>query len=57
MTDTNVATIQQKPPIVVLRERFLARRDELKNALTDVDPDHFIRAVVTAAQINPDILA
>lgn len=57
MTDTNIATIQPKAPIVVLRERLIERRSELKNALSEIDPDHFIRAVVTAAQLNPDILA
>ena len=57
MTDTTIATIN-KSPIEVLRERFIVRRTELKNALpSDIDPDHFIRAVVTSAQINPDILA
>jgi len=55
MTDTNVATI--KPPIVVLRERLEARKDELRNALTDISPDHFIRVLVTAAQINPKLQA
>jgi len=54
MTDTNE---QRKLPIVVLRERLEAREGELKNSLTDVDPRHFIRAVVTAAQINPDLQA
>jgi recombination protein RecT len=55
MTDTNVTTI--KPPIVVLRERLQERRGELKDALTDIDPDHFIRVLVTAAQINPKLQA
>src|SRR4029077_8172440 len=55
MTDTNVTPI--KPPIVVLRERLQERRSELKDALTDIDPDHFIRALVTAAQINPKLQA
>jgi phage RecT family recombinase len=55
MTDTNVTTI--KPPIVVLRERLQERRSELKNALTDIDPDHFIRALVTSAQIDPGLQA
>ena len=58
MSDTTaVTTAQNKPPIVVLRERLEAREGELKNSLTDVDPKHFIRAVVTAAQINPDLQA
>jgi phage RecT family recombinase len=57
MSDSNVATIN-KPPIVALRERLLDRRSELRSALpSDIDPDHFIRAVTTAAQINPDLQA
>jgi phage RecT family recombinase len=55
MTDTNVTTM--KPPIVILRERLQERRGELKNALTDIDPDHFIRALVTSAQVNPELQA
>ena len=62
MTDTTAITTsiaaRAKPPIAVFRDRFVARRDEIKNALpSDVTPDHFIRAIVTAAQINPDMLA
>ena len=58
MTDTNTAPIvTSKPPIVVLRERLEARSGELKAALAEISPERFIRAVVTAAQINPDILA
>lgn len=57
MTDTNVA-VQQKHPLVVLRERLESRRDELKNSLpSDIKPERFIRAITTAAQINPDLLA
>lgn len=57
MTSTEVASIN-KPPIIVLRERLEARRDELKNSLpSDIPVDRFIRAIVTSAQINPDILA
>jgi phage RecT family recombinase len=55
MTDTNIAII--KPPIVILRERLEARKDELKNALTDISPDHFIRALITSAQIDPNLQA
>lgn len=47
----------QKPQLVVLRERLEDRRTELRNALVDVTPDQFIRAVTTAAQINPDLQA
>jgi recombination protein RecT len=57
MTNTDVATAP-KHPLVILRERFEQRRDELKNMLpSDVSPDRFIRAVITSAQLNPDILA
>lgn len=59
MTDTNVATIGQKTeaPIVVLRNRLIERKGELKAALTDIDPDHFIRALVTSAHVNPELQA
>jgi recombination protein RecT len=57
MTDTAVATIN-KLPIVILRERLEARHFELKNALpSDITPEQFIRAVTTAATINPEIQA
>jgi recombination protein RecT len=56
MSDTSVATRQQHP-IVVLRERLEARASEIKAALPGIPPDRFIRAVITAAHINPDILA
>ena len=46
-----------KPPIVILRERLLERRDELKAALIDIDPDHFIRTLITAARIDPNLQA
>ena len=46
-----------KPPIVILREKLEARRDELAKALTDVTPDQFIRALVTAAQIDTNLQA
>jgi phage RecT family recombinase len=57
MTDTAVATVN-KLPIVILRERLEARHFELKNALpSDITPEQFIRAVTTAATINPEIQA
>lgn len=56
MTDTNVA-VHQKHPLVVLRERLEARSSEIKAALPGIPPERFIRAVITAAQINPEILA
>lgn len=55
---TDLATIDNRPPIVVLRERFEARKAELKNALPDnIKPDHFIRVVMNAATFNPEIQA
>lgn len=57
MTDTNVVSQDRKPPIVVMRERLEARSGELKNALTDISPEHFIRALITSAQVNPDLQA
>ena len=47
MTETNITPI--KPPIVVLYEKLENRKGELKKALTDIDPDHFIRALINAA--------
>ena len=50
----------QKPPIVVLREKLEARRDELAKAfrpLSNITPGHFIRATITAAQIDTNLQA
>src|SRR3977135_1502809 len=59
-TDTAIVTTEQRdsrPPMVVLRDRFESRRAELKAALpSDVSVDSFIRAVMTSAALNPDIL-
>jgi recombination protein RecT len=57
MNETAVTTTKAKPPIVVMRERFYARADELKAMLTDVSVEAFIRAIITAATINPEIQA
>lgn len=60
MTDTMAAaaTNVNKPPIVIMRERFESRKTELKNALPpDVSPDAFIRAFMTSAQLNPELQA
>jgi recombination protein RecT len=57
MTDTQVATTDNRPPIVVLRSRLEARRGELKAALGDIPVDTFIRALMTSVQINPELLA
>jgi|KBSMisStaDraftv2_1062788.scaffolds.fasta_scaffold00871_3 phage RecT family recombinase len=47
-----------KPPMVMLRERFEARRNELKNMLpSDISPEVFIRAFTTGATLNPKIQA
>ena len=47
-----------QPPLVILRQKLEDRRNELKHALpSDIDPDHFIRALTTSAQINPDLQA
>jgi recombination protein RecT len=56
MTDTSTA-VATKPPIIVLRERLESRKPELAAALTDISPDQFIRALVTSAQINPELQA
>lgn len=58
MTDTGTAVAKKaEHPIMVLRERLEERSNEIKAALPGIPPERFIRAVVTAAQINPDILA
>ena len=57
MTDTAVAERTNTPPIVVLRGRLEDRKAEIKAALpSDINVDSFIRAVITAATLNPDIL-
>jgi recombination protein RecT len=56
MTNTEQAVVTQKHPIVVLRERLEARAGELKN-MTDIPPAKMIRAILTSAQIDPNILA
>jgi recombination protein RecT len=48
--------LTETDPIVALRQRLLDRRDVLKNALTDINPDQFIHALVTSARINPELL-
>jgi recombination protein RecT len=56
---TDVTTLPtNKPPLMVLRERLEQRKIEIKNALpSDVSVDAFIRAAITSAQLNPEILA
>jgi len=54
----DITTTANKPPILVLRERLEARKEELRNALPDdIRPEQFIRALITSAQLNPDLLA
>ena len=59
MTDTHQALAQRdRPPLVVMRERLEARKDELAKALpSDISPDRFIRALTTSATITPDLQA
>jgi recombination protein RecT len=58
MTDTQLTTQHGRPPIFELREKLEKRKGELRLSLpSDISPDMFIRAVVTAAQINPEIIA
>jgi recombination protein RecT len=58
MADTVQKIEQQdnRPPIVVLRDKLMARQGELRAALTDVSVESFIRAVMTSVALNPDIL-
>src|SRR5215471_3036603 len=48
-----------KPPIVVLREKLHEREAEIKAALADsgISPAAIVRAIITAATVNPEILA
>ena len=55
MTDTAIATRDDRPPIVVLRDRLETRKGELRKMLTDIPPENFIRAVITSA--SPSITA
>ena len=56
MTDTAMTTRQH--PVAVMQERLEAKRDELAKSLpSDITPERFIRALITSAQINPDLQA
>jgi recombination protein RecT len=56
MTETR--TQVSKAPIILLRERLEARVKELEAALPDdIEPRQFIRAAMTSASLNPEILA
>jgi recombination protein RecT len=52
------ASPPKKNPLVVLRDYLFERADSLRNALPPhIKPERFISAVLTAVQINPDLLA
>jgi recombination protein RecT len=56
--NTTVATRDDRPPMVVLRDRLQQRQGELKAALgPDIPVETFIRAVMTSVALNPEILA
>jgi recombination protein RecT len=59
MTDQlAVVENKQEHPLVVLRERLDVRKGELRAALpSDINPDQFIRALITSATINPELQA
>jgi recombination protein RecT len=57
MTKTNVTPVAHKLPLVVLREKLEARKEELGKALVDISPDHFIRTLITAATLDPNLQA
>jgi recombination protein RecT len=60
MAEAAVQHVQPMPknPILVIRDRFDARLNELRTALPPhIKPDHFVRAIMTAIQINPDLAA
>jgi phage RecT family recombinase len=58
MNDVTTTMTQAKPQLVVMRERFEARKLELAKALpSDVSPDVFIRAVMTSMTLNPELQA
>jgi recombination protein RecT len=56
MTETQLA--KREHPIVQLRGYLTARASEFKTALPDhIEPERFIRVVITAVNSNPDLLA
>lgn len=48
--------VDNRPPIVVLRDRLMSREGELRAALVDVPVENFIRAVMTSVALNTEIL-
>lgn len=58
MTAAIAEKTKSKNPLVTLREHFDARQGELKNALpANIAPERFTRTVMTAVQLNMDLLA
>jgi recombination protein RecT len=56
VTDTQIA--KREHPMVQLRGYLTARTSEIKTALPDhIEPERFIRVVMTAVNGNPDLLA
>lgn len=56
MTDLPAKQVQQSP-VVVFRDTIKAMRQEIAAALPpQVDPDRFIRTVMTTVQMSPDLL-
>ena len=51
-----VATVDNRPPMVVLRDRLQQREAEIR-AATEIPVETFIRAVMTSVQLNQEILA
>jgi len=49
---------KRQNPVVVFRDYLVQRADSLRNALPPhIKPERFIASVLTAVQINPDLLA
>jgi len=48
--------VDNRAPIIVLRDKLMSRQGELRAALTDVSVESFIRAVMTSVALNSEIL-
>jgi recombination protein RecT len=58
MSELKVEATKQVHPLVVFRNYLQERADSLQSALPPhIKPERFISAVMTAVQINPDLLA
>src|SRR5262245_7340046 len=55
MTNTNLAAVDSRPPMVVLRDRLQTREAEIR-AASEIPPEKFIRAVMTSVSLNQEIL-